>query len=224
MTQQADFDIIDYSIQITGVMTQSIPQQSSSAPSSPEMPDVKADILEAASQLFLEGGLEALSVRSIAKKANISTFGIYRHFKGKTGILDALYEEGFAYVVEALDVTIDSIDPKVVVFTACRNYLGLANARAAHYRLIFGEAGTQYTPSLEAQNAGRIAFKKLIELTSALLPETASDARKRQNALEIWAIVHGFVCFQNHAVTQMIPDVDWTISALAAVERHIKSL
>ena len=78
-------------------MTQSVPK-----PSQPEMADVKADILEAASQLFLEGGLEALSVRSIAKKANISTFGIYSHFKGKTGILDALYEEGFAYVAEAM--------------------------------------------------------------------------------------------------------------------------
>jgi|GEM_PF-209249 len=186
--------------------------------------DVKARILEAASSLFLEGGLEALSVRSIAKHAKISTFGIYSHFQGKTGILDALYEEGFAYVVEALDVEVVSDDPKVIVFTACRNYLGLANARAAHYRLIFGEAGAQYSPSPEAKNAGRIAFGKLIELTSTLLPATASEARKRQNALEIWAIVHGFVCFQNHAVTQMIPNVDWKIAALSAVERHIKSL
>ncbi len=185
---------------------------------------LKAEILEAASQIFLVGGLEALSVRAIAKKAKISTFGIYSHFQGKKGILDALYVEGFTYVIEALDVQIDGVDPKVAVFSACRNYLGLAKARAAHYRLIFGEAGTRYTPSPEALEVGRIAFETLIDLTSVLIPETASDARKRQNALEIWAIVHGFVCFENHAVTKLIPDVDWTISALAAVERHIKSL
>ena len=50
----------------------------------------KENILQAASELFLEGGSAALSVRAIARRAGVSTMGIYSHFEGKQGSLDAL--------------------------------------------------------------------------------------------------------------------------------------
>ena len=60
--------------------------------------DTRQKILEAASALFLKGGTNALSVRAIAEGAGMSTIGIYSHFKGKQGILDALYIEGVELV------------------------------------------------------------------------------------------------------------------------------
>ena len=59
------------------------------------MSQTRERILHAAGELFLEGGLQALSVRAIAARAGLSTIGIYSHFDGKQGILDALYIEGF---------------------------------------------------------------------------------------------------------------------------------
>ena len=64
--------------------------------------DTRQKILEAASTLFLKGGTHALSVRAIAEGASMSTIGIYSHFKGKQGILDALYIEGFTLVDEMM--------------------------------------------------------------------------------------------------------------------------
>ena len=64
--------------------------------------DARTKILNAASELFLEGGGDALSVRAISKRAGLSTIGIYSHFQGKQGILDALYIEGFNHVREAM--------------------------------------------------------------------------------------------------------------------------
>ena len=58
----------------------------------------KGRILAAASELFLEGGVRALSVRAMANRAGVSTIGIYSHFNGKQGILDALYIEGFEHI------------------------------------------------------------------------------------------------------------------------------
>ena len=55
------------------------------------MKNSKERILLAASKLFLNGGISALSVRAIARESNLSTIGIYSHFNGKQGILDALY-------------------------------------------------------------------------------------------------------------------------------------
>ena len=43
----------------------------------------KEKIVAAATALFEERGLEALSVRTVAQGAGLSTIGIYSHFKGK---------------------------------------------------------------------------------------------------------------------------------------------
>jgi len=66
------------------------------------MNDARKNILAAASSLFLKGGVPSLSVRAIAREAGISTIGIYSHFNGKQGILDALYIEGFNLVYDAM--------------------------------------------------------------------------------------------------------------------------
>ena len=65
--------------------------------------DNKANILRSATELFLDGGVRALSVRAIAARAGVSTMGIYSHFQGKQGILDALYIEGFELVSAAME-------------------------------------------------------------------------------------------------------------------------
>ena len=76
-------------------------------------------ILHAVSELFLVGGLASLSVRSIAKKAGLSTIGIYSHFEGKQGILDALYIEGFERVGAAMQEALGIADAEQQITTAC---------------------------------------------------------------------------------------------------------
>ena len=99
----------------------------------------KENILEAASAIFLEGGTAALSVRAIAKAAGVSTIGIYSHFDGKQGILDALYVEGFEAVDRAMSVLDLGLSPVDAILRAASNYLELAESRRAHYNLIFGD-------------------------------------------------------------------------------------
>ena len=106
----------------------------------------KAKILAAASDLFLEGGVSALSVRAIAARAGVSTIGIYSHFNGKDGLLEALYIEGFDMVSKAMDID-DLSHPRLSVLKACERYMDIAENHKAHYQLIFGEAGSRYEPS-----------------------------------------------------------------------------
>ncbi|GAF55442.1 transcriptional regulator, TetR family [Psychrobacter sp. JCM 18901] len=108
--------------------------------------DARTKILNAASELFLEGGGDALSVRAISKRAGLSTIGIYSHFQGKQGILDALYIEGFNLVREAMDVIPEGRANKEQVLEACLGYLNVGEKYEAHYRLIFGESDAGYQP------------------------------------------------------------------------------
>jgi AcrR family transcriptional regulator len=184
------------------------------------MDQPKTRILAAASRLFLRGGAAALSVRAIAAEAELSTIGIYSHFQGKQGILDALYIEGFERVAEAMRVSSETHTPREAVRTACQNYLQSADAYQAHYQLIFGQADSSYQPSKQAQDVGRKAFEVLTDLVARLLPDTASKQARHDAAMQIWSVLHGFVGLRQHAVARLVDMRHWQNRALNTRRQH----
>jgi AcrR family transcriptional regulator len=188
------------------------------------MTDTKTKILDAASDLFLKGGIQALSVRAISKQAGLSTIGIYSHFQGKQGILDALYIEGFQMVADAMDVFDLEKDPRKAVILATNRYLEIADQHEAHYRLIFGESNTSYSPSEEAQLVGAKAFARLTKVVSGILPKTVSLTQKQTSAMEVWALVHGFSSLHHHAIAEMIEMTNWKLRVADAVEIMVNAI
>ena len=186
--------------------------------------DARTKILNAASALFLEGGGDALSVRGISKRAGLSTIGIYSHFQGKQGILDALYIEGFNLVREAMDVIPEGKACKEQVLEACLGYLNVGEQHEAHYRLIFGESDAGYQPSEEAVAARDSAFSKLVRVAGSYLPDGATIEERRQIALDIWAIVHGYVSISHHMVFTDDINLDWKSMALRVVEVQLDAI
>jgi AcrR family transcriptional regulator len=177
----------------------------------------KDKILQAATTLLLEKGLAGMSVRAIANLAGVSTIGIYSHFQGKQGILDALYIEGYQYVGEAMLTAVKIDDPRAAAIEGARLYLEVAKSHEAIYRLIFGEVDFDYEPGREARAAALEAFSYLVNISARLLPASASLTEKQSIALRIWALVHGYVSLQHHAVRDVVVIDDWNRQALAAV-------
>lgn len=185
------------------------------------MKDTKAKILAAASALFLEGGTKALSVRAIAARANLSTIGIYSHFKGKQGILDALFIEAADLVSAAMDAGNGAPTPKAAMMAAAAAYVDFARDHAAHYQLFFGENDADYQPSEEAKDAARSAYKKLLKHAALLMPPGSSTADVQETALGFWALLHGFVGLTRHAVAAHAGIEDWRALILKTVEDRI---
>lgn len=188
------------------------------------MSDAKSTILKAASELFLEGGTSALSVRAISKRAGVSTIGIYSHFKGKQGILDELYIEGFEKVFAAMDILKTARGPRETILQGVKGYLDVADKYEAHYRLIFGESDAGYAPSDEARAMAGKAFKMLVDVSSLILPASTTLAKKQRIALEIWAFVHGYVSLKHHAISTLINPEEWNSLALNALSTHIDAI
>ena len=186
--------------------------------------DARTKILNAASELFLKGGGDALSVRAISKHAGLSTIGIYSHFQGKQGILDALYIEGFNLVRDAMNVIPDGKANKEQVLEACLGYLNVGEKYEAHYRLIFGESDAGYQPSIEAIAARDSAFSKLVRVAGSYLPDGATIEERRQIALDIWAIVHGYVSISHHMVFTDDIKLDWKSMALRVVAVQLDAI
>ena len=188
------------------------------------MSDAKNTILQAATELFLEGGSSALSVRAISKRAGVSTIGIYSHFKGKQGILDELYIEGFEKIFSIVDIIDTSASPREVILNGVKGYLAIADQYEAHYRLIFGESDAGYSPSEEARAVSEKAFNKLVNVSSLILPSDTPISKKQRIALEIWAFVHGYVSLKHHAISTLIKPVEWNNLALSALATHIDAI
>ncbi|MFT4939441.1 MAG: AcrR family transcriptional regulator [Paraglaciecola sp.] len=189
-----------------------------------KMNSAKRKILSAASELFLEGGISALSVRAISKRAGLSTIGIYSHFQGKQGILDELYIQGFELVSAAMDVDKGIASPKEAILQGVKGYLNIAESYEAHYRLIFGESSIAYTPSDNAREASEKAFGRLKKAVSVLLPADATNEDKQKTAIEIWAFVHGFVSLKHHAISDSIKSDEWNHLTLQALTTHIDAI
>lgn len=188
------------------------------------MTPAKSKILIAASEIFAETGTGGLSVRAISGRAGLSTIGIYNHFNGKQGILDALYIEGFELVMAAIDIDLETITPREAVLQGLSNYVDLAARHRGHYQLIFGRGDPAYTPSSGAIAVGEEAFNRLTTLVSRAIPSAASNRQKREAALQLWALTHGYVSLQDHEATDLIPMTAWRDLIINAVTTHLDAI
>lgn len=160
-------------------------------------------------------------MRAIARQADLSTIGIYNHFNGKQGILDALYIEGFELVMAAIRVDPSTASPREAVLQGLANYLDLATTHSGHYQLIFGRGDPTYTPSSAAKAVGAEAFNQLTRLVARALPASLTSTEQRETALQLWALAHGYISLQDHEATELIPMTAWRDLAFQAVTRQL---
>lgn len=67
-------------------------------------------LFEIARGLFERDGLAGLSIRAIGREAGLSAMAIYRHFRDRDALIDALMDDGFA-AWEVIVMAIDRDDP-----------------------------------------------------------------------------------------------------------------
>ncbi len=68
----------------------------------------KGKIVQSARELIISRGVNAVTIRNIAKKNKITEGAIYRHFKSKRAILQLLIEDFEKNLMKAIDSTIQN--------------------------------------------------------------------------------------------------------------------
>ena len=160
--------------------------------------DQRQAILAAAIDLLSAGGPEALRVRDIAEAAGCSTMGVYSHFGGKFGIVDAIFGDGFARFRDATAAAIDQTsEPASHALRLAPAYRSWALSNPSVYKVMFDAAIPGFTPSLEALSvaagafevvAGAVAHDQSIGLLRTDDPSTI--------AWGLWGTVHGLVMLE----------------------------
>src|SRR5712692_9148786 len=95
--------------------------------------ELRAEILDAARDLFATLGYEAFSIRTLAKGIDCSPATIYLHFTDKYELFEYLVEDSFEQLSAALKkLDLDRGDPLQLLKQAARIYVdfGLRNRTA----------------------------------------------------------------------------------------------
>jgi AcrR family transcriptional regulator len=168
----------------------------------------EGDILEAASRILSAEGAGALTVRRIAAEAGCSTMGIYSHFGGKDGVVDALYAEGFHFLCSGMSEMPRTDDP-VADLRACElRYRELALEHATHYMVMFGGAVPDFVPTRSSHALALDAFANLVASVQRCIDVGAFKGEADEIAHTLWSAMHGQVMLEIVGINPVGGDPD----------------
>lgn len=161
--------------------------------------DLRAALLQAATDRLEVVGYEALSLRELASAIGVSPRAPYRHFESRAALLFAVALDG----VEGLEAAYRraaamDAEPRSRLEALCLSYLGLAHERPQLFRLMFiGDIAN------DPKHGAR--WRAAIERTYALFERCVADCRPgasqsqiEEDAVAYWSGIHGFALLRMH--------------------------
>lgn len=124
------------------------------------MTEKQEKILRAALELFARDGFKSTSTSKVAAHAGVSEGLIFRHFKNKEGLLEAIIQEGEERVKILFADIIFETDPKAVIR---KTFDTLLNIKSVNEEMEFWKL--QYKVKWETEQYGE---QKMIPLEMAL--------------------------------------------------------
>jgi AcrR family transcriptional regulator len=154
-------------------------------------------LLNSATEILEKEGPDALSVRRIAADANVAPMGVYNHFSSKSGIIEALFVQGFDELRTAMASIAEIRDPAAALLESCRRYRALALAHPMTYRLMFLRAVPGFEPTIGALESCAGAFDSLVSAVQRAMDAGAvAQGSAAETAHVLWASVHGWVSLE----------------------------
>ena len=152
-------------------------------------------VLRAALALISEQGPEGLTVRALARRADVAPMSIYNHFGGKNGVLDAIIVDGFSLLAAMADTRVP--DPRDNLVFGSGAYRDFALEYRAHYTVMFLHQFVGYSPSAETMYVAAKGFEILAGQVQRCVDAGMFAGRSYvDTAQQIWAAVHGYVALE----------------------------
>ena len=168
-------------------------------------------LVEAAFEVLDEqGGIEAVSLRAVARAAGVTAPALYGHFADVTELHAVMRDRTFHDLMEQIDAAAEAApDSLARLLARCHAYVALGIKWPARRRLMF-------TPLAGAsQDAGEAAFDTLVDVLEACVAEgfsTSTDVRT--DAGHLLAALHGVVLTRIGMTEFPWPPLDQTVTTV----------
>ena len=158
---------------------------------------VRQAILEHAQRLLIEDGPHALSMRKLAERIGSSTIVIYTHFRDKAAILDAIFQEGFERLGQAMATVPVHQDAMDHVIALGKAYRKCSLAQAAAYQVMFTRCVPGFEPSAEALESSRRCFALLRDAVQAAADAGYAMPQGVTETTQVcWGTLHGLISLE----------------------------
>ena len=156
--------------------------------------DLRAALVERATDVVAEGGVDALSMRELARDLGVSHAAPSRHFADRRALLDAVAVSGFDRLRVALDLTPSpagaSFEDRLGLHAAC--YVRFALRNAPLLAVMFAAKHRREAPA-EIRNSAERAFAAPLRLLQEAQQRGEVVAGSvEQISTAILATMHGF--------------------------------
>ncbi len=152
-------------------------------------------LIQSALAILAEEGIEALTLRSVARRAGVSHGAPARHFHSLSDLRAEVAAVGFRLLSEAIEKSdaqlSHEIDPMSRLAAAGRAYVDCALANQGLFALMF-RSGDLAQDNASLARDGSAAFERLLD--HVRVAQAAGWNRDRDSRLlagSLWAAVHG---------------------------------
>lgn len=153
--------------------------------------DLSRALVTAGRRILEAEGPAALSLRAVAREAGVSPAAPYHHFKDKSELLDAVAEEGWRELGEAIaDGLAAAADPKLALNEIGVAYVTFARQNPALYRLMYHAACNRAMMPATAKDVGS-GYAKVKEALIAAGADPNDERELQLAQIAAWCNVHG---------------------------------
>ena len=159
-------------------------------------------IIDAARELFISRGVEAVTMREIAKRIDYSATSIYHHFEDKESLIRAICDTDFLALASSLKTILQLPHPVERMHALGSGYAAFALSHPNHYRLMFMTEHPPIDPALSSLKQNNAEQDAYFQLKSVV--KDVHDAGYFRSDLHdvdliaqtIWAGIHGVCSLQ----------------------------
>lgn len=156
---------------------------------------LRADILDAATILLEESGSEqAVTLRAVARNVGISAPSIYAHFSDREAIVDAILDEAFSELNQAIaDAVASETDALMRLRAGCSAYLRFAEQRPNRYRILFERRDLLDTTGDHVASVRTDGFDLLVGgVRDCVDAGISTSSDPLGDATAVWVALHGY--------------------------------
>jgi len=124
-------------------------------------PALRNRVVEVAVATLEDEGVSGFTTRTVAARADTSTNAVYELFGDKSGLIRAVFFDGFRQLRERFDGLAESDDPRADLLDALQGARGFVRANPVLAEVMFLQPFASFDPGptdLEAGNAVRLFF------------------------------------------------------------------
>jgi AcrR family transcriptional regulator len=156
--------------------------------------NLRARMIAAAQELFLDDGVEGVSMRKIADKVGVTAPAIYRHFKDKDELLGELINVGLQILQDYLAPALRAEGPLERLQQLIDRYFDFALEQPKYFDLAFLVPSHGMRMADELARHNRSTFMFAVQQVHLCMEQGIfRKSDPLETAIMIWAEAHGLV-------------------------------